>query len=274
MSGKIGILGLGWLGLPLAKSLYEKGYEIKGSTTSSEKLMLLLQSRFSVRIIKVGDKHIEGNWKAFIQDRDVLIINIPPKRTRYILEEYPNQIRQIVDQCPKDKKIVFVSSTSVYQNNNAEVDESTVPQPNKSSGKALVEAEKIITDHFKENATILRFAGLIGPDRHPGRFLSPDKTIANPEGRINLIHQEDCIELITRIIEQDSFGKVYNGCACEHPIRQEFYTRAAFELGVQAPSFEENGNNEFKIVKNERSKNELGMVYKYANPELIFSETN
>src|SRR5574343_621841 len=38
---KIAILGCGWLGLPLAKSLLSKGYEVKGSTTSESKLVIL-----------------------------------------------------------------------------------------------------------------------------------------------------------------------------------------------------------------------------------------
>ena len=49
---KIAILGCGWLGLPLAKSLLSKGYKVKGSTTSESKLEILenagvLPSKFS-----------------------------------------------------------------------------------------------------------------------------------------------------------------------------------------------------------------------------------
>lgn len=38
---KISILGCGWLGFPLAKALLLKGFSVKGSTTSSEKLATL-----------------------------------------------------------------------------------------------------------------------------------------------------------------------------------------------------------------------------------------
>ena len=34
---KISIIGLGWLGLPLADHLIEQGYQVLGSTTSKEK---------------------------------------------------------------------------------------------------------------------------------------------------------------------------------------------------------------------------------------------
>ncbi|WP_321539617.1 NAD(P)-binding domain-containing protein [Flavobacterium piscinae] len=38
---QISILGCGWLGMPLAKHLLQKGYSIKGSTTTETKLELL-----------------------------------------------------------------------------------------------------------------------------------------------------------------------------------------------------------------------------------------
>ena len=38
MNNKIALIGCGWLGLPLAKSLLKKGYQVAGSTTSVEKL--------------------------------------------------------------------------------------------------------------------------------------------------------------------------------------------------------------------------------------------
>ena len=35
---KIGIIGCGWLGLPLAKLFLKNGFLVKGSTTSKEKI--------------------------------------------------------------------------------------------------------------------------------------------------------------------------------------------------------------------------------------------
>ncbi len=34
----ISVLGCGWLGLPLAEDLIDKGYKVKGSTTTESKL--------------------------------------------------------------------------------------------------------------------------------------------------------------------------------------------------------------------------------------------
>ena len=38
---KIGIIGCGWLGLPLAKMFVSNNYKVKGSTTSKEKIEIL-----------------------------------------------------------------------------------------------------------------------------------------------------------------------------------------------------------------------------------------
>lgn len=271
MAKKIAILGLGWLGLPLAKTLFDKGYEITGSTTRSEKLMGLLQSRFSIRIIKITKNNVEGNWKKLLTDIDYLVLNVPPGRKNNPLENYPLMVEQIVRRCSPDLKVIFVSSTSVYgENSGGIVDENTVPKPESDSGKAMLEAEGIVKNHFGANATILRFAGLFGQDRHPGRFLSPDKPLKNPNGSINLIHQNDCISLIEKILEKDTFGETINGCADEHPIRSDFYKKAAFDLSLDGPTYNEDLPAEGKIVSNEKSKALLGIEYQFSDPTLFF----
>jgi len=272
MSKRIAILGLGWLGLPLAKQLHEKGCKITGSTTSSEKLMQLLQSRLAVRIIKVTKNNIQGNWKNFIQDIDTLIINIPPAKKDKANENYEFQLKQIADRCDSSLKVIFVSSTSVYGNNSLIASEDSPTRPSKTSGNQVLAAERIIQAHFGSNAAIVRFAGLFGPDRHPGRFLKANTALVNPNGKINLIHLEDCIALITAIIEKDAYGEIYNGCSDEHPTRADFYTKAAYALIMEAPVYDPTLPPVGKIVSNEKSKNKLGLIYKYAKPELFFDD--
>lgn len=54
----ISILGCGWLGLPLAKSLLEKGFSVKGSTTSIKKIALL--EKFGIHPHIVTLSAVEG----------------------------------------------------------------------------------------------------------------------------------------------------------------------------------------------------------------------
>jgi len=234
----ISIVGLGWLGLPLALQLQKSGYAINGSTTSLSNLQPLAKHPFHTCRIKVESDAIIGDWEAFITETDILIINFPPKRIDNIETIHPLQIAQIIKHTSKATKVVFVSSTSVYQNSNKLINETVNCVPEKASGHSLIEAEQLLQQHFGNNLTILRVAGLIGPKRHPGRFLANKKQLKNPNVPINLIHQKDVVSLIEAIIKQNCFGEIINGCADIHPKRKDFYENAAIKLNLPVPIFE------------------------------------
>ena len=52
---KIGIIGCGWLGLPLAKEFVSNNYKVKGSTTTKEKLEILKNEGIDAYLIDVGE---------------------------------------------------------------------------------------------------------------------------------------------------------------------------------------------------------------------------
>lgn len=264
----ISILGCGWLGLALGSYLAKRGYRIKGSTTTESKLAQLEEEGIEPFLIKVTDK-IEGDFAAFVAPDDILLINFPPRRIPEVEEVYPRQLQAIAAQLPTKQKVLFVSSTSVYPNINSTVTEAMQLEPEKSSGKALVEAEQLLQRHFQENVTMLRLAGLVGYDRLPGRFLANKTEVKNGGAPINVIHRDDCIGLIIRIIEQEKWGGIYNGCADKHPLRKEYYTRAAEKIGLVPPAFVEEEEAEFKLVSNQKSKEELGYQYLYPDPVLM-----
>mgnify|MGYP001949017852 CR=1 FL=1 len=269
---RITILGLGWLGLPLALQLEKAGCIVNGSTTTLNKLNRLASYSFNSCVLKVEHSNIFGDWKTFTAKTDVLIINFPPKRIDNIQDVYPLQVGQIIRNTPKTTKVIFVSATSVYQNTNNLVDESVICVPEKASGRALLKAEQLLQKHFGSNITILRLAGLIGPKRHPGRFLANKKQLKNPNTPVNLIHQKDCIRLIEAIITQDCFGELINGCADVHPNRKDFYEKAAVSLNLTAPAFVLTNEEKFKIVDNSKSKRLLNFEYQFKNPEWIFKK--
>lgn len=269
MDKNISILGLGWLGLPLALELQKIGFGITGSTSRYSKMKSFSQYNFQTYNIKIEPGSILGDWESFINDSSVLIINFPPKRIENIEVIHPNQIKQIIANTPKSVKVIFVSSTSVYQNTNGVVTESLNCVPEKASGIALVMAEQLLKEHFGVNLTVLRLAGLIGPKRHPGRFLSNKKELKNPDSPVNLIHQKDVIGLIKRILELDCFGELINGCSDIHPNRKDFYQKAALALKLPVPVFETRSSESYKIVGNTKSKKLLDFTYEFADPTRI-----
>ena|SRR5690606_31582597 len=236
---KIGIIGCGWLGFPLAKILIEKGHNVYGTTTSPEKLKVLSQNAIGAFLIAANETGIEGDIQSFLKPLDVLIINIPPRLRGRNRENYVSKIKHLVHAVEKSpvKKVLFIGSTAIYANDNSIVTEDTIPKPETESGIQLLEVEKLLsmTKHFK--STFLRFGGLFGAERHPANFLSGKKNVANPLAPVNLIHLTDCIRIITAIINNDAWGEQFNAAHPVHPLKQEYYTQKALFAEMEPPEF-------------------------------------
>ena len=197
----ISVIGCGWLGLPLAENFVKQGFLVKGSVVNSEKIDSLIQKEIIPYQIQITDTVINGNVIDFLNS-DILIINFPPERREDIVTYHQAQINLLIHEINKSKikHVLFVSSTSVYPDLNKEVFENETAQPSKGSGKALLVAEQLLQSQTHFTTTIIRFAGLIGYDRLPGRFLAGKKNVENGNAPINVIHQDDCIGLISEMI--------------------------------------------------------------------------
>ena len=261
----ISILGCGWLGVPLAKHLIQKGSSVKGSVTSEEKFRLLMEAGIEPYRIVVSDTEVIMDDPAFFH-ADVLIISIPPKRINDIESVFPSQIRRLVPFILNSgiQKVIFISSTSVYPDKNQIAREEDFLVPDKASGRALVEAEELFREMAEFKTTIIRFGGLIGLDRNPGRFLlKSSKPIENAP--VNLIHQDDCIEILTSIIDHDLWGETLNAVCPEHPMKKDFYQKAAKQAGYSALVVSEI-NGPFKIVDSSKLIHLLDYEFIFSSP--------
>jgi nucleoside-diphosphate-sugar epimerase len=251
LNQRISILGCGWLGLALAVELRNKGYTVYGSTTSIIKVKELEAKGIMPFVIDINDKNI--NISNFLFS-DILIIAIPSKN----ISAFKNLIKKV--EKSEVCKVLFVSSTSVYSNTNGIVTEETVT--NKS---ALANIENLFRTNSIFESTIIRFGGLFGYDRKPGNFIKSGKEIENPEGYINLIHRDDCIQIIEQIIIRNAWNNVLNACTDSHPTRREFYLKEAKKLGKPTIIFNEKSENNYKIVNSQKMKSLLNYEFKYIN---------
>ena len=256
---KISIFGCGWLGFPLAKALIEKGFSVNGSTTSTDKLALLEKAGITPFLIELGEKRINANVDEFLEKSQILIINIPPKLRGNFSENFVSKIKNTIPFIEKSKikKVLFVSSTSVYSDKDTVVTEETLPNPNTESGKQLLQCEKLLQDNSHFETTILRFGGLIGEDRNPIHFLAGRTNIENPNAPINLIHQEDCIGIILKIIESNCWGETFNAVAPFHPNREDYYTEKAIEYKLELPIFDHSKPSVGKTILSDKLENVL-----------------
>lgn len=233
----ISILGCGWYGFPLAQKLIEHGYQVKGSTTSSDRLDLLREAGIAPYLINVELEHTFFDESFF--DCDILILSIPPKRSSPDLKDFPSKIKHIVTEAEKKavKQIIFISSTGVYQDGNFKVDETTTPKPDTDSGKAMFAAEQVLNETKSLTTTIIRFGGLIGPNRNLAKHFADRTAIANGLAPINLIHLDDCLGITLSIITQKAFGHTYHAVVPDHPTRASFYTLACGASNLAKPEF-------------------------------------
>ena len=255
----VSILGCGWYGLALAKELIANGYQVRGSSTTAEKLTTL--NELQIEPYHVNFEAGKEVYDPLFFDCDVLVISIPPKRSDGEAAIYPEKIKRINEAACKHqvKRLLFISSTSVYGDCNKELTEDHVPIPDSESGKAILMAETILKKNEAYLTTIVRFGGLIGPGRDPARFFAGKKDIPNGKAPVNLIHLDDCVGLTLEIVRKNTFGYTFNACNTDHPAKMEFYTKAAAKSGLAIPQFIDELTN-WKII----SSNYLDAVVGYS----------
>lgn len=259
---QISILGCGWLGLPLAQSLIEKGFSVNGSTTSPDKIERLNAMGIHPFVISLTAKGIEGDIENFLRGSEIVIIDIPPKLRGENSESFTDKVKNLIPyiEAAGSTKVMFASSTSVYADDNSVVTEDTTPLPETESGRQLLEAEDLLANaNFK--TTVLRFGGLIGDDRQPVKYLAGKENLENPDGAVNLIHQKDCIGIMMKVIETNSWGEIFNAVAPYHPTREEHYSKQATALGLPAPLFSHGKRSAGKMVDSQKAIKVLG--YKF-----------
>ena len=267
---QISILGCGWLGFPLAKSLLQNGFSVNGSTTTLEKMAILENAGINAFQIALSEEEIVGEMFNFLSKSEVLIIDIPPKLRGNSNENFVAKIQNLIPFIEKStvEKVIFVSSTSVYSDAISMdlITEETIPNPDTESGKQLLEAEKLLQNNSNFTTTVIRFGGLIGENRHPIKFLAGRENLENPEAPINLIHQLDCIGILEGILEKNCFGETFNAVAPFHPSRKVYYSKKAMELDLPLPKFDESKPSVGKIISSEKVMTVLG--YEFQKPEL------
>lgn len=232
-----------------------KGYSVKATTTSESRFHALRAINVEPFILDI--ENIPVNIQSFLQS-NILIVNIPSKN----IKAFSNLLKEIENSSVNE--VIFVSSTSVYRDNNETISESNSVDLMQCP---LHTIEEMFRNCGKIKTTIIRFGGLIGYSRHPGKFFGSGRIVKNPDANVNLIHRDDCIGIITKILENEVWNEVFNCCADTHPTKREFYTQTAHSIGQGTPNFESSNEIIFKIMSNVKVKKLLN--YKFLHPDLM-----
>ncbi|WP_016600266.1 SDR family oxidoreductase, partial [Yersinia pestis] len=264
------IIGLGWLGMPLAQSLSRRGIDVVGSKTTPDGVDAARMSGINCYPLVLTPELIcEPDDLAQLMAVDALVITLPASRTTAGGDHYFQAVQQVVDSALAFgvPRIIFTSSTSVYGETRGRIKESSPLQPVTVAGKTLMALEQWLHQLPHTSVDILRLAGLVGTDRHPGRFLAGKTGVKGGSQGVNLVHQEDVIAAIELLLNRPKGGHLYNLCAPIHPRKRDFYPACARALQLTPPEFaveEQEGAN--REIDGSKICSELGFEYLYPDP--------
>lgn len=267
---EISVLGCGWLGLPLGEQLRDADHIINGSTTSPQKIELLNGKNIEPFLLELDPQLKCENCSDF-WDADLLVLNIPPHQGRDNMKSYHlQQIKAVINEVKASpiERLIFVSSTCVYPPKPGIVGEVDVEFGNASrnSGNALLEAEKLLLSQDKFDTTVIRFGGLYGYNRHPAKYLAGKKNMSGGNAPVNLIHRDDCVGIIQKIISENVTGEIFNGVSDGHPPKRMYYPAAAEALELEPPVFADDMEEGYKVVSNRKIKELLNYKFEHPNP--------
>ena len=258
----IGIIGCGWLGIPLGKTLKQKGYTVFGTRRSETGVHLLSEKGINAYQLEVLPDKITGDL-SFFDELNTLILSIPPERKKNA-PFYDQKIKTLLNQVDNSSisRILFLSSTSVYGKNAGEFDETSLTNPDTESSKALFNVEQSLMNQ-NIPSVIIRLGGLVGEDRNPIIQLQ-NRKISNPEGCINFIHQIDAVRGIMTLLEETKIDGIYNLVSPHHPLRKKYYTFMAKKLKLPKPEFQDE-DAIIRIINGEKIMTHTGFSYTVNN---------
>lgn len=266
---KVAIVGLGWLGMPLALSLTARGWQVVGSKTTGDGVEAARMSGIESYKLKLEPELVcDADDLDALMQVDALVITLPARRSGPGESFYLQAIQEIVDSALAYRigRIIFTSSTSVYGEVSGTLRETSVRNPVTASGRVLKELEDWLHHLPGTSVDILRLAGLVGPGRHPGRFFA-GKMAPDGQHGVNLVHLDDVISAITLLLQAPKGGHIYNLCAPQHPARSLFYPTMARQLGLAVPQFlDATDQGKGRIIDGNRICNELGFEYEHSDP--------
>lgn len=266
MKPPILLLGCGWIGLELGLKLHAQQNPVVATTSNAESLSHI-HSYFESSIVfnlydsDIHKKQIFESISHTHPTIESVCITIPFHRhlepPSVYLEGMTHLMSQLLPCLPSLKRIYFTSSTSVYPENGSTWTED-IPVTNSTERSRVLLATEQLFLQSPYSAFVFRLAGLVGPGREPGkRWLQ--KTVS---GRINLVHRDDVVSIISQCMESSYEPGLYNICGDGHPLKSDFYTRMSGESATPVDITPDSDN--WKIVDNSKIKSTLGYTFKHA----------
>lgn len=229
---RIGIVGGGWLGLPLSKFLANLGHAVVVTKTTLEGAQQIDCDEVPATMVDLGqgDSHAVTALAPF--QPQILVGCFPPGFRRGNGDEYALYWQTLVLAAERlaVEKIVMVSSTTVYPNRAESMSEEMASfalahnsDDFSLNAKVMLRAEQSLIDSGIDYV-IVRCSGLIGPERNPARFVTHLKQVSD-QAPANMLHLSDAIGAVSYAALQLD-NQVINATTPNTTSKAEFYQAA------------------------------------------------
>lgn len=251
----VAIVGLGWLGEPLALTLLAQGYQVSGTTTCKDKCARLAKAGICSTVWDINAP-LPKVWPTVLR-ANTLVLCVPPGK----VDDYANTLGQVAHLAANSgvQRILFTSATSVYAGLGHKTEADAAPDS--ARGERMLAAEQAVQDSGAQ-VLCLRLSGLVGGNREPGRFLA-GRSFDGGDEPVNLVAQEDLLRFIPAILAKQLWPSTLNMSAPHHPSRRDFYSQAAELRDLPAPQF--SGGGQGKSIDGSALSEWLGFSYQVTN---------
>ncbi len=245
------VLGAGWLGQALCIDAQKQGWQVQGAHRSDTH-----QFDFERQFVLQN-----GELQHQVDLQNAYWVCAIPPRSRDSESDYPQVLEQALKLATElnCKGFLLCSSTGVYDQEPGVYSESSDISGTNERQIKLYDAEEQV---LEQQGKVLRLAGLLGPNREPGRFVAGKELKTSSQQVVNMVHQQDVINAIYAVLNNWSQGQsIYNVVNPAHPTKADYYAQKCELYGTQMPSFSSNEVAERKVIGS--AIEALGFSYQY-----------
>lgn len=263
---KVFIFGCGYLGVRLADTLKNLGYEV-GALTKNESYAKFLKDKGIKDVIV--DRLESDSWHRLVGADYTKIINCVSSAgnglSGYESSYYEGQASII--QWAKSQSVesfIYTSSTSVYpENSGAWVNENSLAEGviHSDTAQILRRAENLIEKNqsYFDSYFILRLSGIYGPERHYllNQIQTANVIAGSGDYFMNMIYIDDIVSVIVKMIEakQSLLSGIYN-LSDDTPTQKETVVEwLSGQLNLATPTFDKGLLSQRQASRKTRTKN-------------------
>ena len=237
MNPEVLIIGCGFLGEAAAELFSAQGKRVLGLVRSEASLAALQGRSFQVATCDVTDASSVEALAARVRNVPLAIYAASSGHggAESYAAIYRDGLKRVIESWTPGR-VVFTGSTSVYaQTDGTWVSEESATQPDRATGRILLEAEQVA---LAAGGSVARLSGIYGPGRSYllKRFLTGEAVLEEGGHRwLNQIHRDDGAAALLRLGDSDVPAGIYNVTDDTPAIQREVYGWMADFFGKELP---------------------------------------